>query len=80
MKVLMSVMGRGDDYTRGGSGANAETSAVPARLGLDAPALAQLKVALASLNDEPGLSHNKVLGSGLAWPEPQLAVSSIQEQ
>jgi hypothetical protein len=29
-------------------------SAVPARLGLEAPALAWLEVALASLNDEPG--------------------------
>ena len=48
------------------------TSAVPARLGLKAPALAWPEVALASSNARPGQSHLTWLGLGLAWPRPRL--------
>jgi hypothetical protein len=40
-------------------------SAVPARLGLKA-------LALASMNTRPGQSCQLRLGSGLAWPGPRL--------
>jgi hypothetical protein len=48
------------------------SSAVPARLGLEAPALAWPEAALASSNLRPGQSRHSRLGSGLAWPRPWL--------
>ena len=42
-----------------------------AQLGLEAPALAWLE-ALAFSNLRPGQSRHSQLGSGLAWPRPQL--------
>ena len=47
-------------------------SAVLARLGLKAPALAWPEVALASSNTRLGQSHQTWLGLGLAWPRPRL--------
>ena len=49
-------------------------SAFPARLGLEAPALAWPEGALASSNFRPGQSRQLGLGSGLAWLGPRLYV------
>jgi hypothetical protein len=48
------------------------TSAVPARLGLKAPALAWPEAALAFSNVRPGQSRQPRLGLGLARPRPRL--------
>jgi len=47
-------------------------SAVPARLGLKAPALAWPEPALAFSNPRPSQSRQTRLGPGLAWPRPRL--------
>ena len=49
-------------------------SAVPARLGLEAPALAWPEGASASSDLRPGQSRQPRLGSGLAWPGPRLSI------
>jgi hypothetical protein len=57
--------------------ADASTSAVPARLGLKAPALAWPEAALAFSNPRPGQSRRPRLGPGLAWPRPRLLYVKI---
>src|SRR5579859_7803053 len=54
-------------------GAARMTSAFLARLGLKAPALAWLKVALAFSNPRPSQSHYLGPGFGLAWLRPWLS-------
>jgi hypothetical protein len=52
--------------------ASSACSAVPARLGLKAPALAWPEAASAFSNPRPGQSREPRLGSGLARPRPRL--------
>jgi hypothetical protein len=59
-------------HTAGNEPHSPSTSAVPARLGLKAAALAWLEAALAFWNLRPGQSHQPRLGPGLAWPRPRL--------
>jgi hypothetical protein len=54
-----------------------ERSAVPARLGLKAPALAWPKTALAFAIHRPGQSRQLGLGPGLAWPGPRLCMQEF---